>query len=278
MRTRIVTDSSAELPPALVAALDVVVLPQRIQIGSDAFIDDGQTHAAELAKRLARGREPITVNAPTAREFSDVYARLSRDADAIISLHPASGLNGAVQAANLARRSILGHTQIHVIDSGLVSHALGVLVAEAAQAAQAGAEGAEVVRLVRGVLPRIYLAFYAEALDHLRRAGFLPQRRVATEGGAALKPLFLLEDGQIVKLHRTRSRGTAVERLSEFVAEFTALKELTILYNSAGPKPEPLEELLVQLLPNQTISKRTYGPVLSAYVGPSVLGIVAYES
>ncbi len=278
MRTRIVTDSTAELPPSVVEALDVVVLPQRIQIGSDSFLDDGTTRATELTKRLAKGRAAVSVNAPTAREFSDVYARLSHEADAIISLHPASGLNGAFQAANLARRSILGHCQIHVIDSGLISHALGVLVTEAAKAAHAGAEGAEVVRLVRGAMPRIYLAFYAETLDHMRRAGFVPQRRVATEGGAALKPIFLLEDGQIVKLHRTRSRGTAVERLSEFVGEFIALQELTILYSSVGPKTEPLEELLAQLLPNQAVTKRAYGPALSALVGPNVLGIVAYES
>ena len=278
MRTRIVTDSTAELPASVAAALDIVVLPQRIQIGSDTYIDDGHLPAPELAKRLARGREPVRVVPPSPREFSDLYADLSRQADAIISLHLASGLNETVQSANMARRSILGSCQIHVIDSGLISHALGLLVTEAAQAAQAGADGAEVVRLVRGALPRIYLAFYAETLDHLRRAGVLPQRRAPAESGTALKPIFLLEEGHIVKLHRTRSRGTAVERLSEFVGEFVGLQDLTILYSSTGPKTEPLEELLAELLPDQIVRKAMYGPAFAAYVGPNVLGIVAYET
>ena len=56
MRTRIVTDSSAELLPSVAAALDIVVLPQRIQVGSDTVADDGQPHALDWTRRLARGR------------------------------------------------------------------------------------------------------------------------------------------------------------------------------------------------------------------------------
>jgi DegV family protein with EDD domain len=277
MRTRIVTDSTAELSPSVAAALDIVVVPQFIQIGAESFPDDTQPRSLEFVRRLQRMREPVSVVPPTVRDMADLYARLSRDADAIVSIHAAGGLNGAVQAANLARRSILGHCQISVIDSGLISYALGMLVTEAANAALSGAEGTEVVRLVRSAMPRIYLAFYAENLDQLRRGGYMPPRRVAIEG-AAFKPLFLVEDGNITKLHRTRSRGTPVERLGEFVAEFTALKELTILYSSIGPKPEPLEALLAELLPNQHVDKRMYGPSFAAYVGQQVLGIVAYES
>jgi DegV family protein with EDD domain len=278
MQTRIVTDSTAELEPKAAEALDVIVVPQRLQVGAETFVDDAQPRSFDLNKRLARSKDTISVVPPSPRDFAEVYARLSGEADSVISLHVSSGLNGTVLAANAARRSILGHCQINVIDSGLISRALGVLVTEAAKAAQAGAEGAEVVRLVRGLISRIYLAFYVESMDHLRRSGFIPQRRVVVEGGVAFKPLFLIEDGSIVKLHRTRSRGTTVERLGEFVAEFTSLKELAILYSSSGPKPEPLETLLNQLLPNQPVIKHQYGSAFSVYVGPQALGVVAFEA
>lgn len=277
MRTRIVTDSTAEISPQVAAALDIVVLPQRIQIGSDTFVDDAQQKSLDLSKRLARSREASSV-VPSPRDFADVYARLSKEADSIVSLHISAQLNGTVQSANTARKSILGHTLIHVIDSALVSHALGLLVIEAATAAQAGADGAEVVRLVRGLIPRIYLAFYTESLDHLRKSGLVSQRRLVVEGGVAFKPLFLVEDGHITRLHRTRSRGSAVERLAEFVVEFTSLKELAILYSGSGPKPDPLEALLNQLLPNQPVSQHMYGPSFTAYVGPQALGVVAFEA
>jgi DegV family protein with EDD domain len=277
MRTRIVTDSAADIGPDVAQALDIIVVPQRIQIGTDIVLDDSQSRALDLGRRLARSREAVSVLAPTPRDFAEVYAKTAVQADSLVSLHVSSGLNGAVEAANAARRSVLGHCQINVIDTGLISHALGMLVVEAAKAAQAGAEGAEVVRLVRGLISRIYMAFYVEALDHLRRSGLISQRRAVVEGGAAFKPLFLVEDGAITKLHRTRSRGTTVERLGEFAAEFTALRELAILYSSSGPKPEPLEALLNQLLPNQPVTKRLYGAVLGAYAGPQALGVVAFQ-
>jgi len=278
MRTRIVTDSTAELAPEVAEALGVIVVPQRIQIGAETFVDDAQPRSFDLNKRLARAKEVTSILPPSSHDFIDVYAHLSAEVDSIVSLHVSSKLNGTLQAANAARHSILGHCQINVIDSGLISHALGMLVIEAAKAAQGGAEGAEVVRIVRGLISRIYLAFYVETLDYLRRGGFISQRRVIAEGGAAFKPLFLLEDGSITKLHRTRSRGTSVERLGEFVAEFTSLKELAILYSSSGPKPEPLEAFLNQLLPNQPVTKHMYGAALSVYVGPQALGVVAFEA
>jgi DegV family protein with EDD domain len=277
MPTRIVTDSSAELAPDVAAALDIIVLPMRFQIGADVVEDVPPQKMSDLSRRLARSKEPVAVLPPSSHAFSSVYAALAKEADYVVSLHVSAELNGTVPAANLARRSILGHCEIQVIDSGLISRALGILVTEAAKATQGGAEGPEVVRLVRGLIARIYLAFYVETMDHLRRSGLAPQRRVVTEGGAGFKPLYLIEDGRVTRLHRTRSRGTAVERLGEFAAEFTSLRELVVLHGSAA-KPEPLEALLGQLLPKATAIEHQYGPVFTTYVGPQALGIVAFES
>ncbi len=69
-----------------------------------------------------------------------------------------------------------------------------------------------------------------------------------------------------------------MERLGEFVTEFVALKDLMILYAPAGPKPEPLEAFINQLLPKQPVSKHVYGAAFGAYVGPQALGVVAFEA
>jgi fatty acid-binding protein DegV len=39
-----------------------------------------------------------------------------------------------------------------------------------------------------------------------------------------------------------------------------------------------LEALINQLLPNQPVAKRMYGPAMSVYAGPQALGVVAFES
>ncbi len=215
MRTRIVTDSTAELAPEVTEALGVIVIPQRIQVGSETLIDDGQALSAELGRRLARAKDTVNVLPPTAHAFADIYAQLSAEADAVVSLHLSSKLNGTVEAANTARRSILGHCQISVIDTGLISRALGLLVVEAAKAAQDGADGTEVVRLVRGLVSHLYLAFYVESLDYLRRHGFVAQRRVPVEGARRLNRCFWW---RMARSSSCIARVAAVRRWSDWAS------------------------------------------------------------
>src|SRR4030042_2365219 len=106
--------------------------------------------------------------------------------------------------ANSARRGFLGRCGINVIDSQLISRALGILVPEAAVAAKNGATAREIVRLMRGLIPRTYFAFYTEKLDALRCSG-TPLASLANPlGGRQSKPLLMLGEGEITPAQRFR--------------------------------------------------------------------------
>ena len=275
-KARIVTDSSAELPSEAVEALGIAVVPWRVRLGPDTLVDGPDLRSRAFYREMIKRRLAPTAVAPTPRQFSGVYARLAKETGEIISIHASSQLVQAVQMANQARVGLLGSCQVNVIDSQFISRALGILVVEAAKAAQAGMSGPEIIRLVHGLIPRIYFAFYAETMDYLRQNSLLNESRDASVGLS--RSLLMIEDGEIVFLHRSRSRGTPVERLVEFITEFPSLRQVAILHTGVRPGIEEIKGQLAESLPKQPVEEHIYGPVLAALFGPTVLGVVAFEA
>jgi DegV family protein with EDD domain len=275
--TRIVTDSSAELDTATVEQFHITVVPLHVQVGQESVADGPDLRSVEFSKRMVRGRLNPTILAATPRQLADVYARLAQETNEIVSLHLAARFNTTVLAAQQGRQGLLGRCHIEVLDTQFISRALGILVVEAAQAAQQGANAAEIVRFVRGLLPRMYLVFYVETLDYLKRNGLVQPPRASIGAPPTVKPLLMVEEGQIAVLQRLRSRGKPSERLFEFAAEFSHLQQIAILRSGVGPDAAELRALLETAFPPQLITEHLYGPALGAAIGPMALGLVAYE-
>jgi DegV family protein with EDD domain len=275
--TRIVTDSTAELGPEVVEELGIAVVPMRIRLGSKVMVDGPELRTPEFYRAMAHNRQTPAVLVPTADEFAQVYQHLGRETSEIVSIIVSGGLNGTVRAALQGRTGLLGRTSIQVVDSQLTSRALGILVTEAARAACAGANAAEIVRLARGTIARIYLAFYTETLDYLERNHLFQQAPERFGVSPGVKPLLMIEEGEIAAVRRMRNRGTPVERLFEFVAEFPKVTVVDVLHTGLAPGADEIKAQVEQLYPGQRVGEHIIGPVFSAYAGPRCLGVVVRE-
>jgi DegV family protein with EDD domain len=274
---RIVTDSTAELSADVIRELDITVVPWRLSLGTETQADEPELRSVSFYKEMIRKKVSPTAVAPSMRHFQDVYNRLAEETNEIVSIHASAELGRTVQAANQARVGLLGRCDVAVIDSHFISRALGMLVVEAALAAQRGLSGAEIARMVHGLIPRTYFAFYVETMDYLKRNGLLHHvRDLAGNGG--LKPLLLLEEGEVVPMQRSRHRGTPAERLIEFIGEFPQVQSVALLHAGMGNGVDEVLAQAVEALPGVTIEEHIYGPVFSSYVGPGALGVVVFEA
>jgi len=276
-QARIVTDSAAELPSDVVEEFGIVVAPWRIRLGNETLVDQPSLRTPDFYRRVVKERAIPQATPPTAHQFSDIYAALAEETSDIISIHTAGRMGRAVQAAQEGRSGLLGRCAVSVIDSQFISRALGVLVVEAAKVARDGMPGPEIVRYVRGLMSRTYFVFFTETIDYLKRNGLFNPPQGVWSSTANFKPLLMLEDGEISALQRSRTRGTAFERLSEFVAEFPELKELTILRTGLGAEFQEFRSQLAEMFPKRRIEEHIYGPVLGALIGPTAVGLVAFE-
>lgn len=276
-RVKIVTDSTADMPPGVVEELDITVLPLTIHLGSKVLRDGIDITPADFVQRMSRTSTPPTTSAPTQKQFEDIYTELIKGGNEIVSIHVSSKLSQTFRNAQRAALPLLGRSKISVIDSQLITVGLGMLVTAAGRAASQGASLDEVVKLVRGMIPRIYIGFFVETLDYLERGGRIGRAQALLGNMLNIKPLLILEEGEIVALEKVRTRAKAIEKLVEFITEFTRIQKMVVLH---GNTPQDVATLIEQtnlLMPNLDISVDHYGPVTATHVGTDALGVVVYE-
>jgi len=274
---KIVTDSSSDMSPHLAAELGVTVIPMRISFGNRVYHDGVDIDRADYYRHLTKSMVLPTSEPPLPEEFQQAYGRLLKNADQILSIHLSSKLSKTVQVAQETAKAFLGRSKITIVDSRLVSWGQELLVTMAAEAAQKGLLLEDIVRLVRGLIPHVYMVFFVENVEYLEHHGHFSRGRILTDNLPGVRPLLIMEDGEVVPMEKVRTRGKSVDRLFEFVTEFARFDRVMILQGRPSDEAQLLFERLLEVFPEKRLDVRPYGPALATYLGPDALGIVVHE-
>jgi DegV family protein with EDD domain len=277
---RIVTDSTAHfMDPDFPAKHNVTVVPLTIQFGQQRFVDGREIDTERFFQRVAAGGPIPTALAPTPRQFAEVYEEICGTQADILSIHVSGKLSRTLHNARAGADEVLGRCKIHMIDSLTASIGLGLLVEQAALAAERGATQEDIVRIVRGMVPRLYAVFFIETMEFLAKAERIGKAQAVLGAMLGIKPFLTLEDGDIVPMEKVRNRQQAIEKLVEFVAEFSNIEHLAILQSAAGHTDDTrlLLERLALEFPNRAWPVFPYGPTLATIVGPNAMGVVVFE-
>ncbi|MFZ5917423.1 MAG: DegV family protein [Chloroflexota bacterium] len=278
-RVRVVTDSTAHLDPEIVEKFQLTVLPLEVHMGNEVLEDGPDFDAEVFFRQMTRLPTPPRVVAPPLEVFQQTYERLSQSTDQILSLHVSGHLTDVCEVARRAANNLMGRCDIVVLDSETLSVGLGILVEVAARAAAAGETLDEVVRLVRGMVQRIYVVFFVETLDYLEREGRIRPAQALLGAMLNIKPFLTMEDGELIPMEKVRSRDKAVDKLFEFVAEFSDIERIAVLQSSPLPTEETklLLERLDMAFPGLDVPIVVYGPLLASHIGVGALGVIVFE-
>lgn len=279
-KVAVVTDSTAYLEPGVVQDLDITVVPLYVHLGDETLRDGIDITPEAFFQRLDQGGLTPLTSPPSVETFEQVYADLHARTDEVLSMHLSGRLSQTLRNARRGAESLLGRCNIAVIDSLTTSLGLGILTKAAAEAAQQGANLDEVVRLVRGMIPHIYIVLYVDQMDYLERGRRVGRAQAILGTMLNIKPLLFIEDGEIIPLEKVRTHEKAIDKLFEFVAEFSELEQAAIVQRHTEPTEETsmLLERLEQLFPQIDFPIIQYGPVLASHIGPSAMGVVVYET
>lgn len=279
-KVRLVTDSSAQfLDPTVVEQYGITVVPHTILLGARAFREGVDIDAQSFFQLVRQTEFPARLSAPTVDDFTAVFRRLNRETDQILAITMSRHMSQAWENALRASKSLLGRCDIVPLDSMTTSVALALLVEEAARAADDGATLDEIVHLIRSLLPHVYSVFYVDSLTYLRHNHLLSEAQVLLGTMLDIKPFLTIENGELIPMEKVRSQGQAIDKLIEFVAEFSELQQLVILTNSLSPteRTRLLLEHLTMEFPDRTFPQVLYQPSLVTLIGPDGYGVVVQE-
>ena len=279
-RVRIVTDSAARFEdPRFVKDYHVTVVPLAVQFRKEVLLDEVDIAADGVQRRMKRMGAPPRTSAPPVSAFEEVYHELARTTDQIVVLTHSEKFSSTYANAQTARSSLLGRCEIVVIDSRTSSAGLGYLVEETAIAASLDKSLDEVIHVARGTLARLYSVFYVSTLDYIQRAGLIGETQAALGSMLEIKPILTIEDGALITMEKARSHAQAIDRMVEFVMEFTNIERLCILQNTRRltERTRMLQDRLALEFSRLQTPVVLYGPLTAAQLGPEAMGLAILE-
>ena len=265
----ILTDSTADLPADLSAALDIHIVPAVLVMNGQPLRDGPDIDRDEFYRRLP-GLNPLpTTAAPASGEFEAAYESLLRHADHVLSIHAAAALSGIYNAACAAAQSFAG--RVSVEDSEQISLGLGFQVLAAAESVRTLAAALAAARATRA---RVRVFALLDTLQNLRRSGRVSFLQAGLGDFLQIKLLVELTRGQVLRLAQARTRRTAIETLLAQVRALGPLARLAVLHAGA---PDEAADLSAQLASQSALPPLvgSVTSVIGTHVGPRALGVVA---
>ena len=273
MTTRLVTDSSADLPADQVRRWGITVVPCYVVLDDVNYKDGVDLLPDDFYRRLAASPRLPTTAQPAAADFQRVYRDLLGQGHQVVSIHLSRKLSGTLNSAEQAWASLGDSVPIEIIDSQLTSIGLGLVVLAAAQQAHGGAGYQEVAERVRRDLSLTHAFFLLDTLEFLQKGGRVGKAQAFVGSLLSVKPILKLQDGEAHPVERPRNRERALNRLVELVRDLAPVRQLAVIYSTEPEQAEALRRRLAALLPEDQIITSRFGPVVGTYLGPGALGV-----
>ena len=233
--------------------------------------------AAEFYRRLPGSSPHPTTSQPSAGRFKEVYERLLKDHQEVLSLHISSRLSGTFGSAQQAAAMIDGD-RIRVVDSEFASMPLGALALVAAAAASRDLRAFEVAAEVARVRRLTRCHFAVSTLEYLRRGGRIGSARALLGSVLQIKPILAIEGGEVVPVEQVRTQARALNRLVELTEALDPDGRLCLVIGHAEAE-ELAGEVADRLRGRaETLLIQPLGPVVGAHAGPGTVGIAAYPA
>ncbi len=206
-----------------------------------------------------------------------LFQQMGQTNDRIVCIHGSGVLNDIADVSRRAAAGFMGRQRIVVLDTLTTSAGIGLIVEAAALAAADGAPQAEVVRIVRGMIPHMYALVFSDTLDFLEMWDRLGPAQTLLGTMLGVKPIATMEDGDFLPIEKVRSYSRAVDKLYEFIVEFSHIEQMFLFQHEFETESAQLLERLETVYPHREFPVIGYSPSLAVHIGPRAMGVVVYE-
>jgi DegV family protein with EDD domain len=264
--TRIVVDSTCDLPAETMKAMEILMVPLRVHFGGEVFKDKVELDNEAFFDKLATVSELPTTSQPSPGDFLEAYNRVP-PGETILSIHIAEQLSGTQQSARLAARE-LPDRDIRVIDTGNVTAAAGLLVMVAAEMVSAGESADAIVQRVAELRPRTRLIAILDTLKYAIMGGRVSRLQGTIGGLLRVKPLMLVKEGEIHRMAPARTWGQAYQKVVDDITEHGGAERLSVIDARAPENRQALLRVLAENFPGVPTTEGTIGAVIGTHGGP----------
>lgn len=276
MPIKIITDSGADLPKDLVESYDIEVVPFKVLIGEQTYLDGQTLDHGHLMLAMKKG-QTVSTGQVTWMTFVDVFENYLDQGFEVLYIGFSSELSGTFDAASLAISKLKEENpalKIESLDSKAASLGQGLLTLYAAElSGEMSLE--ELKQAIEKKLLAVHHYYMVGDLDYLYRGGRLSKSQQTVGQLLKLKLLLTVDQGKLVLNSKVRGKKKAIrsmyERALEDITDFSNTS-IGINYGTTEKEADELISLLESHGPKRLI-KHPIGSAIGAHTGPDYLGL-----
>jgi DegV family protein with EDD domain len=278
MMLKIVMDSAGEIPDEWRKEYDVVVIPVNIQFENKTYLQ-GIDLSNDDFYRLADSTGVIPkTSQPTPQQFVELYRKIAKASDTILSLHVTSKLSGTFNSAVLAAKEVKGKLKVIPFDSGSGSAAIGFMCKEVRQLERAGATLQAILDRLEEIRQNLSIVLTLDTLEYAQKSGRVKKLQAAIATLINIKPIIILKDGALDMKERVRTRQRAISRVVEIIHERVGdhLVNVAVVHAQSLDAAKLLIQKVHETLHVNELILSDLSIGVAANLGPGTIGVIAY--
>ena len=276
MNIKITADSTCDLSEELLQQWNITLIPMHILMGEESLLDGVTVHPADVFAHVQNGGKMPKSAAPNLVEYTDFFAPLAREYDAVIHINVGSKFSSCFQNARLAAQEF---ENVFVVDSENICTGQGYLVLRAAKWAADGLPPRNICMRLQTLAKKVELSFVLNQLDYMAKSGRCSGVLAFGANLLGIKPSLAVIDGElkVVKKYRGQLPICVGKYISEKLAGRDDIDTSMVFISSCQPKPGCMEAIqagLKQYGKFEHILETDIGTTIGGYSGPGTIGIV----
>lgn len=276
---KIISDSTCDLSPELIARYDIDILPLHIILGEQDFEDGRGVTPDEIYRWSDLHRSSPKTAACSLEDAMAAFEPYVREGREIVCFSISSSMSSTFNVMRMAAEQLDAENLVTVIDSMNLSTGVGLQVIEAAEMAQSGKTAAEIAAHIEQIRPLVRASFVVDTLAYLHRGGRCSGLAAMMGGALKLHPRIGVADGKMSagKKYRGKIDRVIFSYATDMEQELRTAKKNRVFITHSGCPEETIaavHEWLEGLNRFDEIHITRAGGVISSHCGPGTLGVL----
>lgn len=275
MKVAVMTDSTAYIPKEIREKWNIHMVPLSVVFDDVAYQEEIDITPEDFYDKIRRSDKLPTTSQPSVGTIVNKLEELSKDYDAVISIHLSSGISGTYQAIISAGQMVEG-IEVFAFDSELSAMAQGFYVLKAAELIQENKQPTEIIKSLEEMKSNIYAYFIVDDLTNLQRGGRLSHAQALIGSLLNIKPVLHFVDKVIVPYEKIRTRKKAIKRITAMLekeADLNQIHKVVFIHGNDEESAIELRDAFSAKYPGIETMISYFGPVIGTHLGEKSLGI-----
>ena len=283
---KIITDSCADLNPALMEANDIDYARMTTILdgkSSPALLTWSPEEVHAFFDTIRVGNRITTAQVPP-EEFQRIFEKYLAAGYDIVYIACSSKQSGSVNTGAVVVQK-LAETypdgKIYCIDSLNASYGEGILALEAARYAKTGKSAAEVAEYITGIRNNVLQYITVHTLEYLKRAGRVSASSAFFGNLMGVKPILISDaNGVQTPIKKVKGRQASLREMAALLKEnIIEPEKQTVYVIHADCAPEEVQtfvDMIRSEVPCRDVQVWYIGPIIGASIGPDAIGVLAF--